>query len=328
MERAYGYLHDDVSRRRASVGLAIELCGGDLVHPASRARLSPDAPLVAGGLLMIEDGERPFLTRSLRVPDIVAGHLLGDDVADPVVAPIVTTAVPVPGYDTAPITRALEGGVRLVYLRDHPGTAALSYAAQSLRAAGRPLLALDLRRLTTGEDSAALAKAAIRRVRMDGGVLVADGIEVLAEMGPGCVRDFAEAACEVILIGSRGWDPLWSRRPALCLDAPAIVTSLDDRLAFRLTPEQAERARQAARDKALAMAVPPDLALLSAGAREQNAAALDRLALRIAPAVGWDDLVLPEALLVQLRELLGRVQHRHRVFSEWGMRRARSRASG
>jgi hypothetical protein len=26
-ERLYGYLHDDVSRRRASIGLALELCG-------------------------------------------------------------------------------------------------------------------------------------------------------------------------------------------------------------------------------------------------------------------------------------------------------------
>jgi hypothetical protein len=32
-ERVYGYLHDDVTRRRASVGLAIELCGGS---PMSR----------------------------------------------------------------------------------------------------------------------------------------------------------------------------------------------------------------------------------------------------------------------------------------------------
>ena len=83
-ERLYGYLHDDVSRRRASAGLALELCDpeGGLAAGAERARLGPLAPLVAGGLLLVEDTDRPFLTRSLRVPDRVTAHLLGDDTPD------------------------------------------------------------------------------------------------------------------------------------------------------------------------------------------------------------------------------------------------------
>ncbi len=83
-ERLYGYLHDDVSRRRASAGLALELCGTGSSPGASRGRvrLGPLGPLVAGGLLIVEDADRPFLTRSLRVPDRVAAHLLGDDTAD------------------------------------------------------------------------------------------------------------------------------------------------------------------------------------------------------------------------------------------------------
>ena len=35
-ERLYGYLHDDVSRRRASVGLALELCGRPAASPEGR----------------------------------------------------------------------------------------------------------------------------------------------------------------------------------------------------------------------------------------------------------------------------------------------------
>ena len=54
-ERLYGYLHDDVSRRRASVGLALELSGAGEGSGAGRARLGPLAPLVAGGLLVVED---------------------------------------------------------------------------------------------------------------------------------------------------------------------------------------------------------------------------------------------------------------------------------
>ncbi len=72
-ERLYGYLHDDVSRRRASVGLALELCDPDGSPGAgpARSRLGPLAPLVAGRLLIVEDADRPTLTRSLRVPDRV-----------------------------------------------------------------------------------------------------------------------------------------------------------------------------------------------------------------------------------------------------------------
>ena len=54
-ERLYGYLHDDVSRRRASVGLALELSGAGEGSGPGRARLGQLAPLVAGGLLVVED---------------------------------------------------------------------------------------------------------------------------------------------------------------------------------------------------------------------------------------------------------------------------------
>ena len=84
-EQLYGYLNDDVTRRRAThrVGAGAGRRLRDST-PARRA-LSPSGPLVDIGLVLVEDPERPFLTRSLRVPDRVAAHLLGDrrpDAAD------------------------------------------------------------------------------------------------------------------------------------------------------------------------------------------------------------------------------------------------------
>ena len=46
-ERLYGYLHDDVTRRRASIGLALELAAPRLAPAAARQRLTA-APLVVG----------------------------------------------------------------------------------------------------------------------------------------------------------------------------------------------------------------------------------------------------------------------------------------
>src|SRR6202521_5122350 len=86
VERLYGYLQDDVSRRRASVGLGLELCGLPSSSAYARSRLAPGAPQVNEYLVQVEENDRPVLTRPLRVPDRVAAHLLGSDIPDAVVA--------------------------------------------------------------------------------------------------------------------------------------------------------------------------------------------------------------------------------------------------
>src|ERR1700730_8256348 len=90
-ERLYGFLQDDVSRRRASVGLGLELCGLPSSGAYARSRLAPGAPLVDECLVLVEESERPVLTRSLRVPDRVAAHLLGSDMSDAVVGALTYT---------------------------------------------------------------------------------------------------------------------------------------------------------------------------------------------------------------------------------------------
>ena len=132
----------------------------------------------------------------------------------------------------------------------------------------------------------------------------------------------------VILIGSQTWDPLWSRTPPVVLDAPDIAQLFADRLPFRLTPEQAERAREAARHQATAQGVETSLEHLAAGARAQNAGGLERLALRISPRSTWDDLVLPDAVLQQLSELVARVRYRDQVLTGWGLKRGSAKGQG
>ena len=109
-ERLYGYLNDDVTRRRASVGLALQLAGVSGLAAAARGRLEPSRPLLRQGLVLVEDTERPLLTRGLRVPDRVAAHLLGDDTPDAALAGLM---VDVAGYRTelsVQLAHALDGG--------------------------------------------------------------------------------------------------------------------------------------------------------------------------------------------------------------------------
>jgi len=67
---------------------------------AARTRLCADAPLVSTGMLIVEEQERPFLSRSLRLPDRVVWHLLGDDRPDPELRVFLDSAVPVPACRT------------------------------------------------------------------------------------------------------------------------------------------------------------------------------------------------------------------------------------
>ncbi|HEY2739445.1 MAG TPA: ATP-binding protein, partial [Thermoanaerobaculia bacterium] len=105
--------------------------------------------------------------------------------------------------------------------------------------------------------------------------------------------------------------------------APAGATAQ-----FLLGPQHIERAAHAAALHADLDGVPVSAGHLRQGAREQNAAGLERLARRIEPAVGWDDLVLPAATTRALHALSARARHRDRVLDEWRMRPGGGRGRG
>ncbi|MBX3030708.1 MAG: ATP-binding protein [Chloroflexi bacterium] len=348
-ERLYAYLQDDVSRRRASTGLALELATGLSGPSPARGRLDPGAPLVAGGLLLVEDPERPFLTRSLRVPDRVAAHLLGDDRLDARLEPIRVAPVGMAFPEGRAVSRGLERGSGLVYVRERLGAAGMALSVAALESDGRAVLALDVTRLAPTDDPRDIAGVAERECRLTGAVLLAGPLEVLVERGPAAVRAFGELACPTVLVGSRTWDPAWSRRVPVLIEAslpslaaraaawteqlgedagangPVEGASLDAAaltIQFRMGPDQIARAARAAWQQAAAEDRPLAPDDLRAGARAQNAAGLERLARRIRPGVGWEDLVLPTDIVAQLRELAARARYRDVVLDGWGMGRA------
>ncbi len=241
-EKLYGYLNDDVTRRRATIGLALELAGLATTDAAVRGRLVSGAPLFDGGLLVIEDADRPFLTRSLRVPDRVAAHLLGSDDPDPELTHLYVdlTGLPTSGNATADaIARAVAAGARLIHLHDRPGAATRVGAVGALAACGRGAVVLDLGRLQPEDDIPTLASIAVREATLLGAGLVAGPLEVLTAdtggiegrpaktRGAGAVRAFAEAGrsfdCPVVLISRGPWDPAWSRSVPVLADAPIPV---------------------------------------------------------------------------------------------------------
>jgi hypothetical protein len=67
---------------------------------------------------------------------------------------------------------------------------------------------------------------------------------------------------------------------------------------------------------------------LWATARSRAARSLEGLAQRIEPQADWDDLVLPEAQLNQLRQLAAFQRHRTQVLDDWGFRARSARGLG
>ena len=351
-ERLYGYLQDDVSRRRASIGLGIELCGLPSGNAYARSRLAPGAPLIDECLVLIEEGDRPFLTRGLRVPDRVTAHLLGGDLPDPVVAGL-QYAIPDSDLTEPALTRWMREvvnspspsgggqgwGSHLAYIRERPGASGAALAANAFRELGRPTLALDLERLRGEDDISQVASLVAREAGLSGAGIVAGPIEVLVAKGVPAVRAFAEMDALIVLVGARSWDPAWARDvPFICEaplpdasqraelwrrnlngDTPVDLDVAGSMAQFRLTAEQVQRAAHAARMAAHAREAALDEEQLKAGARAQNAAGLERLARRIQPAVRFADLVLPPETMAQLKELLTRARYREQVLDVWKM---------
>jgi len=346
-EQFYGYLNDDVGRRRATVALALDLCGVPAHAASARARLHPAAPLAALGLLVVEEPERPLLSRSLRVPDRVVAHLLGDDTPDAALSGHLRR-LPAPGHDGdedgefSRLARRLAGRLAdgapvTVFLREDREGDGLACAALALSAVDRPVLHFA--------GPAEQVSALLLQARLTGSVVVVSG---LPEDPAALLRPLAAADVPVLVTGRRSYDPAWwgtggagplvvevPRRAAGAVSAWAAVLGADpgfDLAAtvapYRLSDDRAARAARAAADLAAFEGVPVSAAHVRLAARRQSASGLERHARRIRPAVGWDDLVLPDEPLDRLRELAVRARHRDRVLGDWRLSAGGGRGRG
>ncbi|QFR00436.1 ATP-binding protein [Streptomyces phaeolivaceus] len=352
-EQLYGYLNDDVSRRRATVGLALDLCGLPVHLAQARARFLPSAPLSALGLLTIEDPERPFLGRALRVPDRLVAHLLGDDTLDaalvgqvrPLASPgaFASPSVEDDGGFTARLAARLTAAPVTVHLREHREGDGLMRATAALHTAR--IEALHFTPPEAADDLAALLPRLLREARLrDCAVVVSP---VPEKPGP-LFRALTAADVSVLFVGAQPYDPQWCDRDPLVLDVPrppagavaawaaALGRGADgpgfDLAAtvapYRLGGDRIERAARAAVDLAAFDGTEVTAAHLRLAARLQSASGLERHARRIRPDVGWGDLVLPDKPLAELRELALRARHRDRVLGDWRLSAGGGRGHG
>jgi hypothetical protein len=124
-------------------------------------------------------------------------------------------------------------------------------------------------------------------------------------------------------------------RPVVSVDV-AKPMPLEQRAMWSELTDDADAAAQlsgqfsfnASQIRRLAAAAPGDAEALWTACCKFSRPRIDSLAQRIDAKATWDDLVLPEDQLAQLREITGQVRHRSRVYDDWGFRSRSNRGLG
>jgi SpoVK/Ycf46/Vps4 family AAA+-type ATPase len=253
------------------------------------------------------------------------------------------------------VEHARSGGTDLVlYCQGPYGVGKQTAAAACCRALGAALLVVDGRGLAASslEEFATLARLIDREARLQGALLYWDDFDALLadekDAHLATLLPILEAyPGPTFLSGQATWEPvdalggatfvrlpfpqpgyqerlhLW--RAALAEDATATLDPALDLAAlankFRLSGGQIRDAAATARNLALARApAAPEVtqADLHAACRLHSNRKLAELAQKITPHYTWDDIVLPDDQMAQLREIYNQVQHRAVVYDAWG----------
>ncbi|HEV3457691.1 MAG TPA: AAA family ATPase [Thermoanaerobaculia bacterium] len=383
-EKLYAYLQDDVTRRKPTVGLALELlCGAREERFGARGAFEPQAALLKGRLVQIDGngGLSSLLARGLKLEDRIAGFLLGSATIAPaiqelaeLVMPGAAPAVRLAFEELRPrlgeavrerLGRAEPAGL-IFHLHGSYGTEKQALARAACADLGLPLVVADVDRMLA--DSRPFAETAwlvAREAVLQPAALCFSGFDRLfaEEQGQSPPREKLRGLLEAVqafsrltfLLGERPWSPagilssldgfvelalhppaaatarsLWEERLrgeplAAAIDAGTLASR------FRLTSGQMRDAVALAGSLARWRS-PRDGTItaddLAAACRAQAGLKLTKVARKIEPGYGWDDIVLPPDQREQLREVCGQAEHRHVVFGAWGFGRRMSLGKG
>jgi hypothetical protein len=292
-QRLVSVLHEDLTRHRLTLSLLADL----LPAPHPGALTVAEGGRLRGAALVAVEKDGPWAGREVWAAPALVWSLLGDDSPDPDLPADVTV---VPGAGGA----AQDGVLHLVSGGDR----------RSRRMAAAAAL---------GGHGVLVVPAAAERREWDAVVREATlgGLAVLVEVAggevPGGLGDLLRRADHLAWgLSSEGELPLSDlpdclRREVAVADGTATeaewvaLTGAPAPAGVRLDRRQLELV-------ALTDAPP------AAAVRRLAGGHLDRLAVRVRPRRGWDDLVLPGPLEEQVRGLVARHQQRRVVYDEWG----------
>jgi SpoVK/Ycf46/Vps4 family AAA+-type ATPase len=236
-ERLYAYLQDNVTRRRPTVDLTLNLlCASARAKVARRSHFATDAPLIRQRLLhLVPDSTHtrpPLLSHYLKLDEQVVSLLLGESGLDARLEPFCQLINPNHTVESSPLSaevnqsllslvsdaREARWPVRLFF--EGPRGAGKRRAAEVLAgAAGHRLLWVDLRRAAEAEMSfAELMGLLFREAWFQDAILFLDELSALraderANRFEQLLEMVAEESGVMILADAEPWVPT-GRRPA------------------------------------------------------------------------------------------------------------------
>jgi hypothetical protein len=360
-ERLFAYVQDDATRTFPSLHLANALFGGQ-DGGAGRAALAPRSPLLRFRLVLVEPPRHPgdaLAARPLRLPSRLVEYACGTNRIDETVAAFVRPVERAPlSSSHAELVERLHRALTrashnrpAVNLLGRPGCGKRAVARALAERFGLQLVEVDPARIPAPGPE---REEVLRLLEREAGLLrlvlyvgePADAQDRAATQG---FEDLAERLGPFAIVGStrrvpgqrflsarvsapdaEAQEALWDRALEAAGIPPRGVTGALAQQ-FEFGPAAIHGAVGTARARAALRGTGPegvgDADLWAAG-REQAAWSLDGLAQLLSPAAAWDDIVVPDEPLAQLREIAAQVAHRAEVYEGWGFGRRLSRGRG
>jgi AAA+ superfamily predicted ATPase len=317
--------------------------------------MSPERPLRYWRLIDIhQPATQPLISSALRADERIVNYIKGLNYLDDRLAPLVERVAGESGEEL-PDSQAVIGDSIAAYLDDgsqpplfqligESGASKLAIARNVAERFGVTLYRLrqDAAPTAPGEN-----ETFVRLWQREAALLNVALYVDAGEPEPGSAQC---RAVEQVLNRSGGLVFVDSRRPWQGLDRPSLALEVakplpseqralwskalgkdgDDlagRLAGQFDLDQAAIAAIAARAAHGADSAERDSSLW-AGALARTRPALDQLAERKIPRIGWDEIQLPERERKQLAEIAAQVKNRTEVYEDWGFRAKLSRGEG
>jgi SpoVK/Ycf46/Vps4 family AAA+-type ATPase len=390
-ERIYGYLQDDVTRRRPTVDLALNLlCNSTAEKLGRRKHFMPESPLAKNVLIELGSDSggigTPLLARTLLIDERIVHAFTAPGGWDARLKDFCQVVDGANGWQDLPLDVDVQRTVPALaaqawsakspqrfYFHGQKNSGKRAAAMALAKSLGTSLLIADLALLPEMGSSVVPAISRVFReaVLLDA-LLYITGLHALqaptaAAPLQALLKNLEGHARPVILSGTTPWIPL--ARPELAVipvefhipDFPGRRGCWEERLAlrgltledgdfddlasrFRLTGGQIAEAVQNAMHQAQwrgavdaspaedaaaqAAAGEPTVEDLYSAARAQCGHELGRLARKIVSRYQWDDIVLPDDQVKQLKEICLQARYRRVVFGKWGFERKLSLGKG
>ena len=366
-EALYGYLHDDLSRKRPTVNLVL-----DLLCPPGPERLlkygyfADDAPLFQHHLLQLE-GQEQTLNQTVAPDAGLIAWLLGRYQTETETRPFLHfEAHPLPQDELltesqlVQVTYAAQT-TAVVVLRGRDALCQQLAAQQLAYQKNRPLLTLDLTEATRREKLPAdMIRIALRDAHLTNAIPFITGWDTCLNGDappPHLVTLICDFADLLIIAGEEEWRPreiarqrrfLWFEFPVpdydqrihllhFFIEAMGVNTAVDNpetldlvglATQFSLTTGQIRDLVHTAQDLAVGQQKELGREELFTAARAHSNPRLSTLANKVTPRHSWDDLVLPPDQVNMLRELLNTVRKRPFVLQQWGLGKKLTASAG